>query len=132
MRLLNIRFVCSAIGCISAACAVTSRSVWAQGTTAPDSVTATPTAVNAGRSVFHGSGTCATCHGANLEGGIGGQLTAHEWKDAKGGSLAAIVAVVQNGVQGTAMVSRPGGISDAQVRDVAAYVWAVSHGRAKP
>jgi cytochrome c oxidase cbb3-type subunit 3 len=92
----------------------------------------TPAAIDAGRTVFHGAGTCFACHGANLEGAIGPQLTAHEWKDAKGGTFDAIVGVVAKGVDGTAMVSHPGGISDAQVQQVAAYIWAVSHGKAKP
>jgi cytochrome c oxidase cbb3-type subunit III len=93
---------------------------------------ATPAAIDAGRAIFHGAGTCLVCHGGNLEGAIGPQLTAHDWKDAKGGTLDAIVSVITKGVDGTAMVSHPGGISDAQVQQVAAYVWAVSHGKAKP
>jgi cytochrome c oxidase cbb3-type subunit 3 len=92
----------------------------------------TPAAIDAGRTIFHGAGTCFACHGANLEGAIGPQLTAHEWKDAKGGTFDAIVGIITKGVDGTAMVSHPGGISDAQVQQVAAYIWAVSHGKAKP
>ena len=102
----------------------------AQTSDAPAQVT--PAAIDAGRKVFHAEGTCFACHGANLEGAIGPQLTAHEWKDAKGGTFDAIVGVITKGVDGTAMVSHPGGISDAQVQQVAAYVWAVSHGKAKP
>jgi cytochrome c oxidase cbb3-type subunit 3 len=102
----------------------------AQTSDAPAQVT--PAAIDAGRAIFHGSGTCLVCHGANLEGAIGPQLTAHEWKDAKSGTFEAIVGVITKGVDGTAMVSHPGGVSDAQVQQVAAYVWAVSHGKAKP
>ena len=97
-----------------------------------DSSAATPAAVSAGRAIFHGAGTCAVCHGANLEGGAGPQLTTHEWKDAKGGSYSAILGVISKGVEGTAMVSHPGGITDEQAHQVAAYVWAVSHGKTKP
>ncbi len=94
---------------------------------------ASPAAIDAGRKVFHGQGSCITCHGSNLEGTpIAPTLMAHDWKDAKGGTYEAIVGVVTNGVSGTAMVSHPGGISDDDVKKVAAYVWAVGHGKAKP
>lgn len=89
-------------------------------------------AISAGRLVFHGQGTCAVCHGQKLEGGVGPTLKAHAWKDAKGGDEPAIYAVVTHGVPNTAMVSHPGGISDAQAVQVATYVWAVSHGKATP
>jgi mono/diheme cytochrome c family protein len=95
-----------------------------------DSVDAT--VVAAGRAVFHGAGTCAACHGQKLEGGAGPTLKAHAWKDAKGGDEAAIYAVVTHGVPNTAMVAHPGGIGDAQARQVATYVWAVSHDKATP
>jgi mono/diheme cytochrome c family protein len=93
---------------------------------------ASPAAIAAGRAVYHGAGNCFVCHGANLEGGVGPALTAHEWKDAKAGGYAAILGVITTGVPGTAMVSHPGGISDDDARRVAAYVWAVSHSKAKP
>jgi cytochrome c oxidase cbb3-type subunit III len=104
----------------------------ASASQAPDSMAATPAAINAGRVIFHGAGTCAVCHGANLQGAVGPPLTAHKWKDAKGGSYTAILGVVMQGVQGTAMVSHPGGISDTEARQVAAYVWAVSQSNVKP
>lgn len=89
--------------------------------------------IAAGRGIFHGAGTCFACHGAALEGGpIAPTLRAHEWKDARGGTLDAIYAVITHGVPNTAMVAHPGGISDADARQVAAYVWAVSQVRAKP
>ncbi len=43
-----------------------------------------------------------------------------------------ILRVIHNGVPSTAMVSRPGNINDAQIQQVAAYVWAVSRGAAPP
>lgn len=88
--------------------------------------------VAAGRQVFHGMGTCIACHGAKLEGGVGPTLRAHAWKDAKGGEAPAIYAVITHGVPNTAMVSHPGGINDTQAKQVAAYVWAVSHDKAAP
>ena len=59
-------------------------------------------------------------------------LKTHPWKDAKGGGYNAILSVVMTGVPGTAMVSHAGGISDEDARRVAAYVWAVSHGKTSP
>lgn len=133
LRLGSMRTVRIAIGLIAAACTLTTRRVEAQGAAAPpDSVVATASKISAGRAVYHGQGTCAVCHGQNLEGGIGSALTAHEWKDAKGGSLTAILGVITKGVAGTAMVAHPGGINDLQAQQVAAYVWAVSHNKAKP
>lgn len=99
----------------------------------PDSAALTPGQLKVGRAIFHGQGQCVVCHGARLEGGPAAPpLTAHQWKDAKDGSYAAILAVVNTGVSGTAMIRHPGGITDDQARQVAAYVWAVGHGDAKP
>jgi len=89
-------------------------------------------AIAAGRAIFHGPGTCFGCHGAKLEGtAIAPTLREHKWRNGDG-SLAMILRVVDNGVPHTAMVSHPGGISDAQIQLVAAYVFAVSHGTAQP
>jgi mono/diheme cytochrome c family protein len=113
-------------------CAIVLVPLRAQGqAAAADSLS--PAAIDGGRQIFHGAANCQLCHGANLEGTpIAPTLQAHAWKDAKGGGYDAIVGVVTNGVAGTAMVGHPGGISDADVRKVAAYVWAVSHGKGKP
>ena len=116
------------------ACAVAAVAVapgLAQAQAAVDSTS--PAAISAGRDIFHGAGTCQVCHGPNLEGGpIAPTLKAHTWKDAKGGGYDAILAVVMKGVPGTVMVSHPGGISDDNARKTAAYVWAVSSGKANP
>ena len=97
-----------------------------------DSAEVTAENIAKGRALFHGSGTCALCHGQQLEGGVGPTLRAHAWKDAKGGDYPAIYGVVSHGVPNTAMVAHPGGINDAQTVQVASYVWAVSHDKAKP
>ena len=39
-----------------------------------------PGFVEAGKAIFLGEGTCVTCHGANLQGGIGLNLVDNEWK----------------------------------------------------
>ncbi|MGB7213192.1 MAG: c-type cytochrome [Gemmatimonadales bacterium] len=91
-----------------------------------------PKSIAAGRDVFHGEGTCFVCHGAQLEGGpIAPTLRAHQWRNGDG-SFAMIFHVITTGVANTAMVAHPGGINDTEARQVAAYVWAVSHGKAKP
>lgn len=89
-------------------------------------------AITAGRKIFHGAGTCVTCHGAKLEGTpIAPTLRAHKWRSGDG-TLSAIILIISHGVPKTLMVSHPGGISDAQVKQVATYVWAVSQGKAQP
>jgi mono/diheme cytochrome c family protein len=89
--------------------------------------------VAAGRRIFHGKGGCSACHGMNLEGGpVAPTLKQHSWKDAKDGELGAIFYVDTHGVTGTVMVAHPGGISDAEATNVAAYIWSVSHRGTKP
>lgn len=93
----------------------------------------TPAMVDAGRAIFHGKGTCFACHGMQLEGTqIAPTLKKHAWRDAKNGEYAAIFYVATHGVPGTLMVAFPGGISRDEVLKVAAYVWSVGQGRAKP
>lgn len=88
--------------------------------------------IREGREVYHGPGGCAACHGENLGGGpIAPSLADDSWKHGDG-SPGAILHVVRTGVNGTAMMALAGGISDEQARRVAAYVWAVSQGRASP
>lgn len=100
---------------------------------AGDTVVVAQKDIDAGRKIFHGKGTCASCHGESLEGSaIAPTLRDHPWTSAKGGTLDAIYDVILHGVPGTAMVSHPGGVSDADARRVASYIWAVSHGRTKP
>lgn len=121
------------VGLGVAAFAATAHASIAQQETLPDTTGITPAMVDEGRKLFHGKGTCFACHGMNLEGGpIAPTLKAHAWKDAKGGELSAIYFVITHGVNGTAMVSRPGGISDADAIHAATYIWSVSHRGAKP
>lgn len=97
-----------------------------------DSVATREKAIAAGRVVFHGEGTCYACHGAKLEGGpIAPTLRAHKWRNGNG-SLEMILHVLHTGVPNTAMVAHPGNINEAELQNVAAYVWAVSRGAASP
>jgi mono/diheme cytochrome c family protein len=82
-----------------------------------------------GRRVYEGAGTCFACHGTRLEGGpIAPNLNDSQWKNGTGEYLS-ILGIVRNGVSGTAMAAYPGGISDSQAQQVAAYVWATAHDR---
>lgn len=85
-----------------------------------------------GRQVFHGSGACASCHGADLGGGpVAPNLRDTQWRNGSG-RYQDILKVIRNGVAGTAMAAYPGGISDEEAKQVAAYVWSVSQGRTEP
>lgn len=98
----------------------------------PDSSLMTPASLDAGRKIFHGKGSCFACHGGKLEGGpVAPSLRGTSWRHIDG-SYQAIRHRIETGLSGTAMVSRPGGISDAEVAQVAAYIYAVSHGLSKP
>lgn len=99
---------------------------------APTPSEVTPTMVEEGRQVFRGAGSCASCHGRKAGGGpIAPSLRDSTWQNGDG-SLGAVLRTVRNGVPGSAMTAYPAGISDEQARKVAAYVWAISHGEAKP
>lgn len=90
--------------------------------------------VDEGKTVFEGTGICASCHGPSGEGipNLGGDLTDDEWLHSDG-SFEGIVETVMNGVtaeassSGVPMPERAGtNISDDQVRAAAAYVWTLS------
>lgn len=46
--------------------------------------------------------------------------------------IPAVLDVIRNGVDGTAMAAYPAGISDEMAVQFATYVWAVSRGRVEP
>jgi mono/diheme cytochrome c family protein len=97
-----------------------------------DTANVTDEVADEGRKIFHGKGTCYACHGAKLQGGpVAPPLTGPKWRNGDG-SFDMILHVLRGGVPGTVMVSHPGGINDGQVIQVATYVYAVSHGLAKP
>ncbi len=98
----------------------------------PEKVELTQALIDQGRLVYQGAGTCFACHGAKLEGGpIAPSLRDEQWKNGTG-DFASILSVIRNGVPGTAMAAYPGGIDDVKARQVAAYVWAVSHQKSAP
>jgi len=99
----------------------------------------TDSAVARGREVFHGVGSCSTCHG--LEGvgtDSGAPLAQGVWlhgEDTFEGILSRVVHGIPRAVstRGTTMPMRGWStLSDQQVRDVAAYVWTISHAWMQP
>ena len=104
-----------------------------QGQSLPEGVTAAM--VTEGQQVFAGAGICAACHGPDATGAIGPDLTDGEWLIGDG-EYESLVAQILEGVTaaeatnplGAIMPPKGGaGITDAQVRAVAAYVWTLSH-----
>jgi mono/diheme cytochrome c family protein len=88
--------------------------------------------VEKGKKVFTGNGLCLACHGMTGTGGIGPNLADTAWVH-HDGSYAALVKQITEGIDekisksGQIMPPRGGsGISDEDVRAVAAYVWTLS------
>jgi mono/diheme cytochrome c family protein len=97
----------------------------------PEGVTTAMVAEGAG--LYAGSAVCLTCHGPNGAGvtGLGPSLADAEWLHSDG-SFENIVTQIANGVlasESTTGVMMPpkggSGITDEQVRSVAAYVWSL-------
>jgi glucose/arabinose dehydrogenase/cytochrome c553 len=96
---------------------------------------ATKAQVAEGDGIFHGAsgGTCSGCHGSDGKGtSVGPDLTTSQWIWGDG-SLASIEKIITDGVAKpknfTGVMPPKGGapLSDAKVKSVAAYVWAISH-----
>jgi len=97
---------------------------------------ATREQVALGDRIFHGeasNGTCAGCHGSDAHGGpIGADLRSGTWLWGDG-SLAGITKTIADGVmnpkQHPGVMPPMGGspLSEADLKAVAAYVWAISH-----
>ena len=119
---------------ISAMLVIASSAVAQQpGAALPDTNAIAPAAIDVGRALFHGKGTCFACHGAQLEGTqVAPTLKAHDWRDAKNGQLDEIFRVLTHGVSSTLMVAFPGGISRPEALNIAAYIWSVNNRKAKP
>jgi cbb3-type cytochrome c oxidase subunit III len=99
----------------------------------PASPAGDPAAIAAGDSIFHKTGNCYACHGANAQGLVGPNLTDSTWIHGDG-SYDFIVATVTKGIpkeeskSGIVMPPKGGStITDDQVKQVAAYVYSLSH-----
>lgn len=108
-----------------------------QGTTTPKAGTppsgATAADVSEGQKIFSGAGNCFTCHGANGGGtGLAPSLADNEWLNVSGDypSLQQVInaGVAQPKKHAAPMPPRGGAaLTDAQVKQVAAYVYSLSH-----
>ena len=94
---------------------------------------ATAADVAEGEKIFSGTGNCFTCHGAAGAGtGLAPALNDAQWLNIDG-SFASIETIVNNGVPAPKQFPAPmpakGGaaLSAAQVKQVAAYVYSLSH-----
>ncbi len=92
--------------------------------------------VSQGKQLFAGAGLCNVCHGPEGKGvpGLGADLTDKEWVHSDG-SFDGIAESIMVGVDasksttGTAMPAKGGsGITDEQVKAVAAYVYTLGKG----
>jgi mono/diheme cytochrome c family protein len=97
-----------------------------------DSPVLTDQVIEAGRAIFHGSGTCHACHGDDLQGGAIAPSLRGPKRRHVDGSFSAMLDRIRQGKDGTLMVGHPGDITDPEAVQVATYVWAVSQAKAKP
>lgn len=89
--------------------------------------------VTQGDEIFHGAGTCTTCHGPDAKGTtLAPDLTDDQWLNVDG-SYDQIVTLIKNGVptpkeHPAPMQPRAGQpLTDEQVNAAAAYVYTLSH-----
>ncbi len=96
----------------------------------------TPEMVAQGKQLYGGAGLCNVCHGPDGKGvpNLGSNLVDSEWVHSDG-SPAGIAKTIMSGVDasksttGTAMPAKGGsGITDEQVKAVAAYVYTLGKG----
>ncbi|MEM0967223.1 MAG: cbb3-type cytochrome c oxidase N-terminal domain-containing protein [Verrucomicrobiota bacterium] len=74
--------------------------------------------VEAGRETYQT--ICTTCHGANLEGGIGFNLADNEW--VHGGEPVAVYQTIDQGIDGTGMQAWGPSLGPKKVAEVVAFV----------
>jgi len=91
--------------------------------------------IDAGQQIFVQAGFCFTCHGEGASGSqLAPDLTDGTWINVEAGDYEEIVQLVTSGVPEPVEFEAPmpprGGaqLTDEQVRQVAAYVWSLSHG----
>jgi mono/diheme cytochrome c family protein len=102
-------------------------------------VQVTDSAVARGRALFHGAANCVACHGPEGVGTDSGAALAQGiWmhgEDSYDGILSRVLHGIPKDLstRGTAMPMRGWNtMSDAEARDVAAYVWTISHAWRQP
>jgi mono/diheme cytochrome c family protein len=85
--------------------------------------TVTPESVAAGQAIYKAK--CEVCHGPELKGLVGPDLTDTTW--IHGGELADIQRTIVNGVPEKGMITWKGQISDAEIGQVATFIYSKSH-----
>jgi len=95
---------------------------WPQKTAETGAVELTAENIAAGKEIF--TVNCVACHGANLEGGIGPNLTDDEW--IHGGNLEDIVRTITEGVPEKGMLTWGPILGPEKVAKVSAYVYSKS------
>lgn len=88
-------------------------------------IAATPEAIEAGKQVYMTS--CVGCHGADLHGGVGPDLTDATW--IHGGTLEAITKTITNGVPDKGMLTWGPILGPEKVAQVAVYVHGAGGGQ---
>ena len=94
---------------------------WPQG--APKAFVMSDAAVERGRAIF--AANCTGCHGKNLEGGIGPNLTDTTW--IHGGTPEAVVKTITEGVPAKGMITWGPILGPDKINDVAAFVLKTNH-----
>lgn len=79
--------------------------------------------IEAGRAIFEGKGTCKSCHGANLGGGIGPNLTDDYWKH--GCDIKDVFSTIKYGVVEKGMISWKDQLTAKEMQQVSSYVLSV-------
>jgi cytochrome c oxidase cbb3-type subunit III len=74
--------------------------------------------ITLGKSIYDGN--CAACHGAELQGTVGPNLTDAYWLH--GGSVGDIFKVIRDGVPAKGMIAWKGQLSPAQIQQVTSYI----------
>ena len=93
---------------------------WPQGAAGAVEFALTPEAISAGEAIFATS--CAMCHGAGLEGGIGPSFLDAEW--IHGGAPEDVIRTITSGVPEKGMLAWGPILGSEQVNLAAAYVLA--------
>jgi mono/diheme cytochrome c family protein len=107
--------------------------------TVPRPAQVNDSAVARGRELFHGSANCSACHGpAGVGTDSGAALAQGIWmhgEDSYEGILSRVVHGIPKDLstRNTAMPMRGWStLTDSEARDVAAYVWTISHAWHRP
>jgi len=87
-------------------------------------IVVTPELIAAGKTVFESN--CIGCHGVDLHGGVGPNLTDPDW--IHGGSLPAIAKTITEGVPAKGMITWGPILGPEKIAQVAAYVHSAGGG----